>query len=97
MPDRVSKVLLEAAYVFVDRYGVLLKVGACEMGKEVEVTYQSDPFRPRLDTIKVKARTCQRGTAVRDLARMIVLDRGLARMVGTPRRWLCEKHSVRSE
>ena len=92
LQERISKALVEAPYVYIDRYDLLLKVGACEKSKDVEVTYQSDPFRSKADTIKVSARACQKGTSVRDLARLIVLDKGLARMVNTPKRWLCEKH-----
>ena len=93
LPDRISKELLQAAYVYIDRYEVLLKVAAMEKGRHVEVSFQSDPFRARMDTIKVNALACQRGTSVRDLARIIVLDRGLARKVSTPKRWLCERHA----
>ena len=90
--ERVSKALVEAPYVYIDHLELLLKVGPREKGKDLEVTFQSDPFVSRADTVKVSARACQKGTSVRDLARLIVLDRGLARMVNTPKRWRCEKH-----
>ncbi len=94
LPERVSKEILQASYVFITQYELLLKAGACETAKDKEVVFQGDPFAsPRMDTVKVNARTCQHATSVRGLARLIVFDRGLARVVNTPQRWLCERHS----
>ena len=94
LPERVSKGILQASYVFVAQYELLVRAGACETAKDREVAFQGDPFAsPRMDTVKVHARTCQHATVVRGLARLIVLDRGLARVVHTPKRWMCERHS----
>ena len=44
--------------------------------------FQDDPFAARFDKVKIHARVRQHAELVRGLARMIVLDRGLARRVG---------------
>ena len=89
----MSKSLLDAPYVYIDRYDLLLEVGVCESsGKELEIAYQTGHTQVKMDTIKIQTRARQRGLVIRGLARAIVLDRGLARMVHTPNRWLCERH-----
>ena len=92
LPERVSKDILKAPYILISKHDLLLKLGACETAKEQELVYQDDPFAARLDKIKVKARVCQHAALVRGLTRLIVLDRGLARLVQTPKRWKCERH-----
>ncbi len=91
--DRVSKELLEAAYVYIAKHDLLLRVGPCEtpLGL-IEMAYQSDPLAAKVETIKFRARARQRATAIHGLARVIVLSRGLARLAASPNKWLCQQH-----
>jgi hypothetical protein len=93
LPERVSQDLLQASYVFIDKCDLLLKLGASDAANEREVVFQSDPFTARFDKLKITARLCQHADCVGGLARLIVLDRGLARNVRMPKRWKCERHS----
>ena len=93
LPERVSSEILKASYVLLEKHDLLLKLGHCENAQEKEVTFQSDPFTPRFDKIRIKARFCQHACAVTGLTRLIVLDRGLARSVRSPETWKCERHS----
>lgn len=91
LPERVSKDLLSAPYVLINE--MLLKLGPCETAKKQELTFQGDPFAARFQKVMIHARTRQHATLVRGLARLIVLDRGLARKAKTPKRWKCERHA----
>jgi len=93
LPERLSKDVLKGHYVLISGCELLLKLGASETPKEQELVYQDDPFLARFHKVKLHARLRQHAELVRGLARVIVLDRGLARRVGTPRRWKCERHS----
>lgn len=90
LKERISK-SMEGSYVLVQQYGLLLKVAPVTIGTEKIINYL-DPITQQSETVTLKAIAEQRGTIIKDLLRLIILDGGLAKHVNIPSRWFCEKH-----
>jgi len=81
--DKISKALLNGSYIQIPKTGMVFCLGDTFPGKEVDIADPSSPLRVQ----KVRAAQVQDATLVSGLARLIVLDRGLARQVDTPVAW----------
>ena len=86
LTERISKHILNNKYIHIVKYGLVLQLGGVLPSQQQELLQQAEK-------IQVHARVVQEAASVKSLARLIVLDRGLARKVRTPRRWKCPKHS----
>jgi len=90
VPEKISRSLLHGSYIHVQKTDIVLKLGDTEPGRDVEIPFEPAPRSDSRGRV-VRAGLVQQATEVRGLARMIVLDRGLARPVNTPVAWKCYK------
>ena len=90
MPDRVNKEVLKNTYLHLTKYDLLVKAGEEDTDREkIKIKYQEDPFLPKTGAVEIAARAIQPCTVVSGMLRAIIIDKGLAKLVGQS--WVRDK------